>query len=790
MLIMGLISETFISIGIWILSGIYTIVSSAFRLFLVLAEGKIVAASAFSNIFNNVYVIIGVVMLFILAFALLKGMVNPDDKKQGASTVRKVITNLITSSIIVVLLPTIFSFAYDFQDSVLYYNVIGKLFGYGVTDVESNTSRISIGANRIANGVFTAFFSPKCENGMDLLECQDAVPEGESGRTYGEIVEEVDLTGNFMYYTEFSDAADNGDINFNFIMGLIAGLALLYVAISFCFDMAVRLIKLVFYQLIAPIPIYFRVIPEGKLSGSFNNWIKITLTCYLEVFIRILVFYFCVFIFNSIFDSDVSILDIMIKDSFLNLLAKAFIIMGIVMFMKQAPKLFSEITGLDSGNMKLGIREKLKEGGAFTAGAIIGAGATAFTRNAVNAARNIRNKYEKDEKGRLIRDANGKLKRKNDEKTGKAYSTGSIIRSYIAGAGSVIAGTASAQYRGFMAGKDAKSEKDMIMAAGKGAKGATDARDERTAYRVANKDKSIFVAKANDYLKTAKEWASGGFEAQEGELKAYNDLLAIQDSAKAAAEKVINKFPTNVSIVAKNLLKKGEKTFKGVVDSEQEEFKALFADSSLATIENTINSLRNQKLEKTIETDLEFNERVRAHRRRINELKAENMEMLQGENYEDYVERVKKHTDLIKSLENQELVKNVETDEHFTSRVREHNAHLDAFNSMYQQLRKETVKNIESLAFIDVNTLESKYGIKEKDILATRAELTKAQDMFNAMGLGQEMDLKQSYSSESGTGAGFSFDDAASKIEQKRNKLSADVARQKAERDRRQGNSK
>lgn len=467
MLIMGLISETFISIGIWILSGIYTIVSSAFRLFLVLAEGKIVAASAFSNIFNNVYVIIGVVMLFILAFALLKGMVNPDDKKQGASTVRKVITNLITSSIIVVLLPTIFSFAYDFQDSVLYYNVIGKLFGYGVTDVESNTSRISIGANRIANGVFTAFFSPKCENGMDLLECQDAVPKSDSGRTYGEIVEEVNLTGNFIYYTEFSDEADNGDINFNFIMGLIAGLALLYVAISFCFDMAVRLIKLVFYQLIAPIPIYFRVIPEGKLSGSFNNWVKITLTCYLEVFIRILIFYFCVFIFNSIFDSDVSILDTMIKDSFLNLLAKAFIIMGIVMFMKQAPKLFSEITGLDSGNMKLGIREKLKEGGAFTAGAIVGAGATGFVNNAINAGRNVRNKYKESvEKG-----------------DSKKKTVGKTVLAVIGGIGSTIAGTTSSQYRGFIAGKDAKSEKDMVAAAGKGAKGAVDARDNRAAYK-------------------------------------------------------------------------------------------------------------------------------------------------------------------------------------------------------------------------------------------------------------------------------------------------------------------
>ena len=35
------------------------------------------------------------------------------------------------------------------------------------------------------------------------------------------------------------------------------------------------------------------------------------------------------------------------------------------MFMRQAPKLFSDITGIDSGNMKLGLKNKLKDGGFF-----------------------------------------------------------------------------------------------------------------------------------------------------------------------------------------------------------------------------------------------------------------------------------------------------------------------------------------------------------------------------------------------------------------------------------------
>ena len=404
MLFLLSISETFISAGIWIVSGIYSVASWAFELFLILATGRLVESSAYSQIITNFYIILGLVMLFFLSFTLLKGMVNPEDSKQGTSTVKKVIINLVTSAIIIALLPTIFTFLYDFQDSVIAnQNTIGKFFGYGGSgdSPKEKVRQVKWGAYRIVDSVFTAFFNvapEECVNITDLdnvkkkdIEtCQsqtesnatdilgwsrvefDCTKENSSSSSFACAMDYVEQSGRFGMYTNFSSAADSGKIDFNFLLSLIAGLLLVYVGVSYSFDMALRMIKLVFYQLIAPIPIFARVIPDTKLSGSFNQWLKVTLACYFEVFVRIGIMYFVIFLCTKMLEADFLTSKVYEYGVIIGFFAQAFILMGIIMFMRQAPKLISEVTGIDSGKMKLGIKDKLKDAGLFAAGAGIG----------------------------------------------------------------------------------------------------------------------------------------------------------------------------------------------------------------------------------------------------------------------------------------------------------------------------------------------------------------------------------------------------------------------------------
>ena len=83
--------------------------------------------------------------------------------------------------------------------------------------------------------------------------------------------------------------------------------------------------------------------------------------------------------------------------------------------MRQAPKLLSDLFGFGDGDMKLGIKDKLKAGGAFAMGAAIGGGATALTRNAVNAWGNIKDaKTGKDKRNAILKGIGSYSKNEKD----------------------------------------------------------------------------------------------------------------------------------------------------------------------------------------------------------------------------------------------------------------------------------------------------------------------------------------------------------------------------------------
>ena len=528
MLILGWISEGIIGAGLWIVSGIYHVAAFVFELFLILATGQLVDASSYETIITNVYIILGIVMLFALAFSLLRGMVNPDDQKQGASYVKKVIINLITSTIIMAVLPTIFTFAYDFQDAIITeQNTIGKFFGYGgsgsndTPTEQSNLDKVKQGAYQIVNGVWTAFFNINSDYCVEFLQdegedpstmtskeqityCQENIIAQESSSidgmsgdySFDDSSTWVDKSGSFGVYGSFAGNIDDNELDFNFLLAMIGGIILIFVGVSYCFDMAVRLVKLVFLQLIAPLPIFFRIIPDNNLGKSFGNWTKKTLACYLEVYVRIIVFYFVIYLCNEMIKSNFLGNEIYEYGWFLAFLAKAFVLIGLITFMRSAPKLLSEVTGIDSGNIKLGIREKLAEGGVFTAGAIAGGALTTGVRNLTNAGQNVKNKYKEN------RDA-GKGKFKS-----ALGATGTAVR----GLGSVVGGTVSGGVRSGKSGLGAKSFGDMKGSATKGATAAVNARDKRATYRANHGGTlgGVIAGHTKDAVRGLGEWAGVG----------------------------------------------------------------------------------------------------------------------------------------------------------------------------------------------------------------------------------------------------------------------------------------
>ena len=275
---------------------IYNLICYVYEIFYYLATLNIFTEEHYQGIVSRIYVVLGLFMLFVLAYSLLKAIINPDDYAKSDQSFPKLIKNVVVSLVIIVLLPTVFSVAFNIQNAVLNNNTIPKII-LGIDDAAEN----DVGGGRtIAYNLFKAFFYPESCSSDSIDDCRsDINGNGSWGATNGYPLsdrdEEVLAGGSFSVYSYYSEAVRDDDLSYLFPISTIAGIFTLYVLLNFCFDMAIRVVKLAFYQIIAPIPVICRVLPGGGMKDVFNKWVKQIISIFLEVFIRIGVITICIY---------------------------------------------------------------------------------------------------------------------------------------------------------------------------------------------------------------------------------------------------------------------------------------------------------------------------------------------------------------------------------------------------------------------------------------------------------------------------------------------------------------
>ena len=120
------LEKGFIGIILTLDTLIYGLISSAFKVFMAIASARLLSSDAYYAIANKVYLIIGVLMLFVLSYAMLKAIVNPDEGKKsfGPGLIKRIVIAVVGLAIA----PALFNFMYQIQGLVLEHNVLGKLF--------------------------------------------------------------------------------------------------------------------------------------------------------------------------------------------------------------------------------------------------------------------------------------------------------------------------------------------------------------------------------------------------------------------------------------------------------------------------------------------------------------------------------------------------------------------------------------------------------------------------------------------------------------------------------------
>ena len=367
------------SIGYFFLSGIFDI-------FFAIANADIFQGDIINEFYLRIQMILGILMIFRISITLLQIIVNPDmfkDKQKGAgSLVMRIAVMLVLLSMIVPIenIPSnnnslndqirsngiLFGFLYQFQNSIVDDNILGKLIlGSNGETVSNEEGDLQLSGMENVGDVITAdvakaFITPTLNDGYTDINgdqasdnyferaaaCPDVVRayyNPDNQLTSGTLLDHINDTCN-----------NNGEVyafNYTGFGGVIVAIIMTIIIIGFTLDVAVRAIKLAILRLIAPVPIISYISPGQEKNGAFGNWVKTLTSTYLSLFIRLIIIYFGIYLIIILRQGDL-VTWVHTSNALTTGLANIFIIIGILVFMKQAPKFFQDMLGI-KGDGKL-----------------------------------------------------------------------------------------------------------------------------------------------------------------------------------------------------------------------------------------------------------------------------------------------------------------------------------------------------------------------------------------------------------------------------------------------------
>ncbi len=127
------------------------------------------------------------------------------------------------------------------------------------------------------------------------------------------------------------------------IISAIVAIIFCFVLLSFTIEIAVRAVKLAVLRLIAPVPIISYMDPKGSKDGAFNSWVKTLTSTYLDLFIRLAVIYFVIYLIQ---DMIVNGIVMNTGTGMIGVLSAIIIWIGLFMFAREAPKFIRQVLGM------------------------------------------------------------------------------------------------------------------------------------------------------------------------------------------------------------------------------------------------------------------------------------------------------------------------------------------------------------------------------------------------------------------------------------------------------------
>lgn len=388
---------------------VYGLMAILYDIFFNIADTTIFSSETIKNFYSRVQLIIGVVMIFKLSISVMQAVMDPDRLTNKDAGMGKIITRIVTmlamfTAIIPLNIPyaeegsynaylnengLLFGTLYSLQSRIIKGNVIGKLVlgnNSASTSIKGNLSEDEASqGDKLATFILKTFvrlnlkksavdegaFDSKGNLISDNLMCDGGYDDEleiyvNSDSTPGDILDGV---------TEWCKPPENihDEDRYSYvytpIISTICGIIIDIVLIGYCVDIAIRALKLAVLRLLAPIPIISYIDPKSSKDGSFATWTKSLTSTYIDVFLRLAIIFFVLFLIQDIIKNG---LDIPIGNGAVGAFSTIFIIIGLFYFARMAPKFIKDALGMKGSMTNVGLSGMLAGAGALRTGGNLG----------------------------------------------------------------------------------------------------------------------------------------------------------------------------------------------------------------------------------------------------------------------------------------------------------------------------------------------------------------------------------------------------------------------------------
>lgn len=406
---------------------VYFLLGLMYQIFFNVASAQLFESETIKNFYGRVQLIIGVFMVFKLAITILQGIMDPEKfmgNKEGFGTIitRVVVALIMLAVIVPINVPDVqnansyekyinnngllFGTLYSLQDRILSGNTLGRLIlgttdtsedpdavdQTGKTEAQIQQEKLVQSANIFSSTILKGFLRINLVPEDERVDDDETNPENwycgdhltDDHRTVIDMYNQLDISPIVLLSDPVVKAKCNFNwqasvpglkliagkskylFAFNFILALIVGAIFLVLLVAFTVDIAIRSIKLAILRLLAPIPIISYVEPKSAKDGMFASWVKALTSTYLDLFLRLAIVYFVIFIIQEMMVNGIIIDQ---AGGIVGITSCIFIWIGLFFFARMAPKFIKDILGLKGPGMSnIGLSGMLSAAGAIRQG--------------------------------------------------------------------------------------------------------------------------------------------------------------------------------------------------------------------------------------------------------------------------------------------------------------------------------------------------------------------------------------------------------------------------------------